>query len=785
MRNIKTFPDLILLVGMHRSGTSLLGSMLQDLGVALPGELLAGDRHNPDGYSERYDVVALQEQLLIELGRWWPGPSGMLALPPQWQEAPSTKRAERRLRDLLANEATKQTKTWAIKDPRTSLLLPLWRKICSDLSINIKLIHAVRDPIEVILSLCLRDGKDAGMTAERAQDLWWHHNNQIIEDSINLPRLIVNYSQWFETSKISQIKEIAEFCALKTEFKQAEQTALGRINPAYRRNHPNDEKTFQLSEKVTKIANELGIKLNNNKIFVQTKKIPNIVKETKLPGKCRLVVAGYGATNCHWSIHIWLNRCRLPKDFELVEDLDADPVGLHIQPIWLSQETGVLDSLRLLNTVLDPCIERVQTLRTLGIKAFWLDPLGNSSGWLNNFFQPTMASELFGLPNPAVLQKHGESLCLGSGGEHWEREINPPHWGLPGFDEIHVPDASAARLLAGWINECSRIGLQLIRLNPTDYERNSLVFCALDQPQVAGTEHWVPALLLDAPITSSEILSELEWQRSDPLVRHKCPTPQPTYKTLWHNKAEMEDRKETTPGVSVCISLYNYGERIISALESVFHQTYNNIELIIVDDASIDGGEASTYNWLQLNYLRFKRTLLLQHHLNSGLAATRNTALEASESEWSFILDADNCLEPEALTLCIAIAQTSSYEVAVIHPLVELRSEGRVAGQQNQTLITRKTWQNQLFKHGNYIDAMALIRREHWKRVNGYAHIPGGWEDYDFWCKLIEAGFQGVMCPQRLGIYNQHTSSMQAKFTLHGLRRLKRLMNARHPWIQL
>ena len=90
-----------------------------------------------------------------------------------------------------------------------------------------------------------------------------------------------------------------------------------------------------------------------------------------------------------------------------------------------------------------------------------------------------------------------------------------------------------------------------------------------------------------------------------------------------------------------------------------------------------------------------------------------------------------------------------------------------------------------MFKHGNYIDAMALIRREHWKRVNGYAHIPGGWEDYDFWCKLIEAGFQGVMCPQRLGIYNQHTSSMQAKFTLHGLRRLKRLMNARHPWIQL
>ena len=56
---------------MHRSGTSLLGGILQRLGIELPGDII-GDQHNPDGYFEWDAVVALQERLLIDLQRWWP-----------------------------------------------------------------------------------------------------------------------------------------------------------------------------------------------------------------------------------------------------------------------------------------------------------------------------------------------------------------------------------------------------------------------------------------------------------------------------------------------------------------------------------------------------------------------------------------------------------------------------------------------------------------------------------------------------------------------------------------
>ena len=51
---------------------------------------------------------------------------------------------------------------------------------------------------------------------------------------------------------------------------------------------------------------------------------------------------------------------------------------------------------------------------------------------------------------------------------------------------------------------------------------------------------------------------------------------------------------------------------------------------------------------------------------------------------------------------------------------------------------------------------MALVRHSAWESVGGYSHIPGGWEDFDFWCKLIDADYHGVLCPQVLATYRLH-----------------------------
>jgi hypothetical protein len=69
--------------------------------------------------------------------------------------------------------------------------------------------------------------------------------------------------------------------------------------------------------------------------------------------------------------------------------------------------------------------------------------------------------------------------------------------------------------------------------------------------------------------------------------------------------------------------------------------------------------------------------------------------------------------------------------------------------------------------------------------VDGYSHIPGGWEDFDFWCKLIETDWHGVLCPQVLATYQRHGDSMLQSQTNNRQRRLSRLLQHRHPWLQL
>ena len=229
-------PPLLLVVGMHRSGTSLLGGILERLGVELPGESILGDQHNPDGYFEWGAVVALQERLLIDLQRWWPAPEGALPLPHDWLNHPATRNFYGQLRALVVSAVEKQQGVWAIKDPRCSRLLPLWSELCRELEIPLRLVLAVRDPSEVVTSLVRRDGPVVGMEHQRAQQLWWRHNMEVVAAAQNasIPLVVVDFDRWFEepTQQIDAlVKALPELRPSASQLRHA----LDLINPQHRR----------------------------------------------------------------------------------------------------------------------------------------------------------------------------------------------------------------------------------------------------------------------------------------------------------------------------------------------------------------------------------------------------------------------------------------------------------------------------------------------------------------------------------------------------------------------
>jgi hypothetical protein len=225
---------LILLVGMHRSGTSLLGSLLPHLGVRLPGELIPGDAHNPEGYQEWRQVVDLQERLLIDLDRFWAGPEGARPLPRGWQEHPDTHRTAAELRDLLRRERDRQPGPWAIKDPRSSVLLPLWRELAAELGLPLRLVLAVRDPEAVVASVMARDERLAGMTWWRAQQLWWRFTSAPLTSPSAAPVLVVHYERWFEDAA-AQARALAAGLGLAAPTAAALAAITAAIRPQHRR----------------------------------------------------------------------------------------------------------------------------------------------------------------------------------------------------------------------------------------------------------------------------------------------------------------------------------------------------------------------------------------------------------------------------------------------------------------------------------------------------------------------------------------------------------------------
>ena len=951
-----TAAPLILIVGMHRSGTSLLGNLLHAAGVALPGPLIAGDQHNPEGYFERADITDLQEQLLIDLERWWPSAMGTQPLPVDWLCRPATHATLNQLLTVLQQEAARQEGPWAIKDPRSSLLLPLWRRLAGELQIPLRLILAVRHPAEVVQSLCQRDVRATGMDAHRGERLWWHHNQTVLRHAAGLPLMVVDYSQWFSPGDgpMRQLKQLWSFCGLTPDTQQTDKLlhGLAQIKPEHRRSsaaapgvllHRTTEALYRHL-----VAGALGHAVNaippSSPPSNQSKRWwRRCIGPSQHPDRQGWFDPHFyrrrypDLTNLsdplgHFQLHGWregrqphplfepghyLRQCLqhglvLPADQSPLDHFLARgrPLGLTPTPLalpawwdqWRTTQSGdglpqLSDlhpwggaALALADQDLAAAASLLSHWQTCGFPAAdwrsisqapnpWLRWASNppvavgqsackalqlsswgmppdhwlSQGWLASLpdaepppsqrsihhlhlvllppgeleqeqkaelqalshnpglamidpnpqrcliwqrlglawvlWEPPTAAlldqhfpadpwleraqTLLGLPHPATLTER-PLVTLGSGGALWDAQCDhPKRWCFPGFDALLLNQPHASQSLAAWLWHGHRQGLQLVRLSGNSQVQAS------QQPL-----SWLPMEWICVDGLSPEALDwELRWRaegRPDPPAPT---TPQPVATVLWDG-----GHGRNAAAVAVVVSLFNYAKRIESALASVASQQLAALELIVVDDASTDDGATSVQRWLQQHGQRFCRARLLQHTHNAGLAAARNTAFAATEAPWCLVLDADNALLPDAASALLAMTQHSSTQLAVVHPLIAQQVEEANGSCHTSGLLTAQSWQRAVFaqrSEGNYIDAMALVRRSAWEAVGGYVHILGGWEDFDFWCLLIEAGYHGVVCPAVVAEYRSHSESMLHLQTHSNVRRISRLLQHRHPWLHL
>lgn len=177
----------ILILGMHRSGTSALTRVLNLCGAAIPDDVLPPNAANETGYWEPTAVVSLHDELLARAGSVWTDP---FEFPPEWFQFEAGEAYVDRLAAVVRNEFG-DSPLIAIKDPRACRLVPLWLRVFDRLSIEPLVVLMVRHPLEVAASLERRDG----LETPAALLLWLQHVLAAEEATRACRRVFVSYGQ--------------------------------------------------------------------------------------------------------------------------------------------------------------------------------------------------------------------------------------------------------------------------------------------------------------------------------------------------------------------------------------------------------------------------------------------------------------------------------------------------------------------------------------------------------------------------------------------------------------
>jgi hypothetical protein len=169
----------ICVIGVHRSGTSMVARLLSECGIDFGKrtDLEARDSFNPEGYWEDPRFVAVNERLLAASGGDWDFPAPLSLVDSDAEKARAAKLVEPRGRP------------WGWKDPRTSLTLPFWRELLPDL----RAVICVRNPLEVAGSLRQRNGH----SQTYGLNLWLTYNQRLLEAMPKGRRIVTHYDSWF------------------------------------------------------------------------------------------------------------------------------------------------------------------------------------------------------------------------------------------------------------------------------------------------------------------------------------------------------------------------------------------------------------------------------------------------------------------------------------------------------------------------------------------------------------------------------------------------------------
>lgn len=150
--------DAVVVLGMHRSGTSALAGVLNLLGCDAPANQMKPTVDNEKGYFESTSVLTLHNDLLSSAGSSW---DDWLPINPGWFKSNRVEEFHDRALELVKGEFG-DSRLFVLKDPRICRLVPFWEDVLKESGAAPRYVLTHRNPLEVAASLAKRDGMNTG-----------------------------------------------------------------------------------------------------------------------------------------------------------------------------------------------------------------------------------------------------------------------------------------------------------------------------------------------------------------------------------------------------------------------------------------------------------------------------------------------------------------------------------------------------------------------------------------------------------------------------------------------
>jgi hypothetical protein len=204
---------VVCVLGMHRSGTSLVARLLNLLGVDLGPEesLMKPTEDNAGGYWEHQRIIDLNDDVLARLGGTWYEPP---PISPEVFAGPDFADLRRAARRLVANDFG-SSRLWGWKDPRSCLVLPFWQLVLP----SARYVVCLRNPADVARSMARAiDRVDSGL------ELWLRYTSDTLTHTRGHPRLLLFYEDVMRDWR-GELARIASFVGASKRLEKATRAA--------------------------------------------------------------------------------------------------------------------------------------------------------------------------------------------------------------------------------------------------------------------------------------------------------------------------------------------------------------------------------------------------------------------------------------------------------------------------------------------------------------------------------------------------------------------------------